>query len=257
MRTTLLFVASALFAANASAATWYANAANYGQSGLDGRSESTAWGTLQDAHDNASAGDTILVLPGNYTQGGRAGTTTHTANLNRLFVAKKLTFASTVPKAAHIVGVHAAMADGRGSGAVRCICVTADGHGTVFKDITIRDGATLSSGTDPLNTSGAGSTCSGGGLIVLGVNAGDSKTADVRKAYLVDCVVSNCVATWGGAMHGGTAIRCLLKDNAGSSFGETACEGALWNTVVACNKSYASAARPTLGSSRKFWFSQR
>ena len=245
---TFILMVSALFVSNASADTWYVKAANYGQSGLDGRSEATAWGTLQDAHDNASAGDTILVYPGYYTQGGRAGTTTHTTNQNRLFVTKKLTFVSTVPKAAHIVGVHATTTDGRGSGAVRCICVTTDGHGTIFKDFTIRDGATLSSGTDPLNTSGAGSTCSGGGLIVLGANAGADKNAAVRKVYLVDCVVSNCVATWGGAMHGGTAIRCLLKDNAGSSFGETACEGALWNTVVTCNKSYASSARPTIGN---------
>ena len=244
---------SALCAVNADPATWHVKAANYGQSGLDGRSEATAWGTLQDAHDNANAGDTILVYPGNYDQGGRADTDSYyngarsNDNPNRLIVTKKLTFVSTVPKAAHIVGVHAATADGRGSGAVRCICLMTDGHGTIFKDFTIRDGATLSSGKDPLNTEGAGSTCSGGGLIVLGANAGDSKTANVRKVYLVDCVVSNCVATWGGAMHGGTAIRCLLKDNAGSSFGEAACEGALWNTVVACNKSYGSS-RPTLGN---------
>ena len=175
-----LLMVSALIVSNANAATWYVKAANYGQSGLDGRSEATAWGTLQDAHDNASTGDTILVLPGDYTQGGRAGTTTHTTNQNRLFVTKKLTFESTVPKAAHIVGVHAMTTDGRGSGAVRCICVTTDGHGTVFKDFTIRDGATLSTGTDPLNTAGAGSTCSGGGLMVVGANAGDSKIA-VRK----------------------------------------------------------------------------
>lgn len=232
----------------ASAATWYANAANYGRSGLDGRSEATAWGTLQDAHDNASAGDTVLVLPGDYDQGGRADTDSNNNNPNRLIVTKKLVFESTVPRAAHIVGVHAATTDGRGTGAVRCICVTTGGHGTVFKGFTIRDGATLSSGSDPLNTSGRGSTCSGGGMIVLGANAGADKNAAVRKAYLVDCVVSNCVATWGGAMHGGTAIRCLLKDNAGSSFGETACEGALWNTVVACNKSWATTGRPTLGN---------
>ena len=245
---TFLFMVSALIVSNANAATWYVKAANYGQSGLDGRSEATAWGTLQDAHDNASAGDTILVYPGYYTQGGRAGTTTHTTNQNRLFVTKKLTFVSTVPKAAHIVGAHAATADGRGSGAVRCISVTTDGHGTIFKDFTIRDGATLSSGTDPLNTGGAGSTCSGGGLIVLGAHSdGENPSANVRKVYLVDCVISNCVATWGGAMHGGTAIRCLMADNTGSSFGQAACQAALWNTVIVRNNSLSSD-RPMIGN---------
>lgn len=48
MRMVVLLVSSALFFPSASAATWYAKAANYGQSGLDGRSEATAWGTLQE-----------------------------------------------------------------------------------------------------------------------------------------------------------------------------------------------------------------
>ena len=240
--TTLLLAACA-----SQAGTWYANAANSGRSRLDGRSEATAWGTLQDAHDNADAGDTILVLPGDYGQGSGTAVDGHAS---RLVVSKPLTFVSTVPKAAHIVGRHGADADGRGSGAVRCICVTADGAGTTFKDFTIRDGATpTSGGIDPLNTDGQGSPRAGGGLHVLGAT-GAGKTAAARKVYLVDCVVSNCVASWGGAMFGGTAIRCLLKDNAGVSWGETACQASLWNTVIACNRSLAASneQRPTLGN---------
>ena len=42
--------------------TWFVKAANFGKEGLDGRTEETAWGTLQDAHDNAAAGDTVKVL---------------------------------------------------------------------------------------------------------------------------------------------------------------------------------------------------
>ena len=44
--------------------TWFVKAANFGKEGLDGRTEETAWGTLQDAHDNAAAGDTVKVLEG-------------------------------------------------------------------------------------------------------------------------------------------------------------------------------------------------
>ena len=109
--TTLLLAACA-----SQAGTWDANAANSGRSRLDGRSEATAWGTLQDAHDNADAGDTILVLPGDYGQGSGTAVDGHAS---RLVVSKPLTFVSTVPKAAHIVGRHGADADGRGSGAVR------------------------------------------------------------------------------------------------------------------------------------------
>ena len=250
---TFLLMVSALFVSNASADTWYVKAANYGQSGLDGRSEATAWGTLQDAHDNANAGDTIRVCPGDYDQGTYTDmvstwSTYNNQHPNRLYVTKKLFFEATGGKeSTHIVGVHDATADGRGAGAVRCICVAKGGYGTVFKGFTIRDGATHSSGGDPVNTGGIASS-SGGGLLVYGAHSeGADPSADVRKVYLVDCVISNCVATWGGAMHGGTAIRCLMADNTGSSFGQTACQAALWNTVIVRNSALTSD-RPMIGN---------
>ena len=250
---TFLLMVSALFVSNASADTWYVKAANSGQSGLDGRSEATAWGTLQDAHDNASAGDTIRVCPGDYDQGTytdmvSAYNSYNNKHPNRLYVTKKLFFEATGGKeSTHIVGVHDATADGRGAGAVRCICVTSGGHGTVFKGFTIRDGATSSSGGDPVNTGGIASS-SGGGLLVYGAHSdGENPSANVCKVYLVDCVISNCVATWGGAMHGGTAIRCLMADNTGSSFGQAACQAALWNTVIVRNSSLTTD-RPMIGN---------
>ena len=253
VRLTFLFVVSALIVSSANAATWYVKAANYGQSGLDGRSEATAWGTLQDAHDNAAAGDTILVLPGDYDQGTYTDMVStsgayNNRHPNRLYVSKRLVFEAVGGKeVTHIVGVHDATADGRGSGAVRCICVTTSGYGTIFKDFTIRNGATSSAGGDPVNLGGIASS-SGGGLLVYGTHSnGENPSADVRKVYLVDCVISNCVATWGGAMHGGTAIRCLMADNSGSSFGQAACQAALWNTVIVRNNSL-TADRPMIGN---------
>ena len=48
---------------------WYVKASNYGLDGLTGKDEDHAWGTLQQAHDAASSGDTIYVLPGTYDKG--------------------------------------------------------------------------------------------------------------------------------------------------------------------------------------------
>ena len=71
LATMLLFVASAALpvaAVRADPGVWYVKAANYGLSGLTGKDEEHAWGTLQQAHDNASAGDTIYVYPGTYNK---------------------------------------------------------------------------------------------------------------------------------------------------------------------------------------------
>ena len=56
----------AVFAA-ASAGTWYVDDDKYGSSG-DGRSAATAFGTIQEAMDNASLqeGDTVILMPGTY-----------------------------------------------------------------------------------------------------------------------------------------------------------------------------------------------
>ena len=70
---------------------WYVKASNYGLDGLTGEDEEHAWGTLQDAHDNAAAGDTIYVLPGTYDQGSTKGNSL----ASRLVVSKQLHFVAT------------------------------------------------------------------------------------------------------------------------------------------------------------------
>ena len=64
-------LAGLLIAFSAPAATWYVDDDNYGKPDLDGKTEATAFGALQDAMDNADLkdGDTVLVLPGVYTNG--------------------------------------------------------------------------------------------------------------------------------------------------------------------------------------------
>ena len=239
-------ICALLSVATFAADTWYVSASNFGKSGLDGKSESTAWGTLQDAHDNAAAGDTIKVLEGTYDKGEKYDAQ-HT---NRLVVSKKLFFeAAGTREKTHIVGKHATVktdgtpsTDGRGKDAIRCVCVTADGYGSIFTGFTFRDGASSDTGNDPIESGG---TSSGGGAINV---RGKASTYECQNVYFVDCVISNSVAGWGGAMRGGVAIRCLIVNNKGNSYGGVCCSAGLWNSVVVGVKQLYSSARPACGN---------
>ena len=103
--------------------TWWVDDDNFGKGGLDGKSAKTAYGTIQDALNDAKfeEGDTVKVLPGVYDQGGAyletAGVT------NRVLITKKCTIISTDGKSVtHIVGKKdTSNAYGLGSAAVRCV----------------------------------------------------------------------------------------------------------------------------------------
>ena len=201
---------------------WYVKASNYGLDGLTGVDEEHAWGTLQQAHDAASAGDTIYVLPGKYDQGSKKGNSL----ASRLVVSKQLHFVATGSAAeTEIVGYR----PGGGynvSGSIRCVSVTSTGTGTTFTRLTFRDGGSGNGTKQPWTNDGDAVTC-GGGICCYG----SGQTA-WERAYLIDCVIMNCGATWGAAMYGGTAIRCLIKNNDGGGYGGAVCSAALWNSVV-------------------------
>lgn len=226
---------------------WFVKAENYGKAGLDGRTEETAWGTLQDAHDHAAAGDTIKVLEGIYDKGEVYNSTS--SRTNRLVVTKKLFFEAVGSREnTHIVGKIATVksdgtpsADGRGADGMRCVCVTETGHGSKFTGFTFRDGSTNNTGDDPIHS---GKTSSSGGAINV---FGSASSHACQNVYFIDCVISNSVAGWGGAMRGGTAIRCLIANNSGSSFGGVCCSAGLWNSVVVGAKQLSSD-RPACGN---------
>jgi len=162
-----------------------------------GKSDSTAFLTIQAAVNAAQSGDEIRVKPGVYDEGGG-----YYNNWNNrvLIQSKVLKIVSTGGKdVTHIVG-------GKN---IRCVCM-ANAKGSVVEGFTIRDGeATYSqSGTDTVNGSGAG---------VLGISA--SKTYATANGCIVDCVVSNCVAVRGGGMRGLTAVRCWITENDASNSG--------------------------------------
>lgn len=225
--------------------TWFVKAANFGKEGLDGRTEETAWGTLQDAHDKAAAGDTIKVLEGVYDKGQKY----ESHHTNRLVVTKKLFFKAVGSRdSTHIVGKIATVkadgtpsTDGTGSDGMRCVCITANGYGSQFSGFTFRDGASSNSGNDPID---GGTTASGGGAINV---LGSAKNFSCQNVFFVDCVISNSFAVWGGAMRGGTAIRCLIVNNGGSSFGGTCCSAGLWNSVIIGSDQF-SPDRPACGN---------
>ena len=231
----ILFAASAavpVAAVRADPGVWYVKASNYGLDGLTGRDEEHAWGTLQQAHDNASAGDTIYVLPGTYDQGSANGCNRDA----RLVVSKKLNFIATGrADETFIKGEPSTASAGWGSDGMRCVCIkNSSGYGTTFTRFTLCSGSTgASSGAPYLNT---GTSNAGGAAI----NCYGSPSAARSAAYLVDCVVSNNFGKW-GSMYGGTAIRCLIKDNCGSGFGGVVCSAALWNSVVVGSKTVTSS----------------
>ena len=178
---TMHFLALALSAAafSAMADEWFVDAKRPDDSG-DGSSVATAKKTLSGAMKISSLkdGDVVTVLPGEYCD----GTTGDGWSLpNRLYVTKSITVRSRDGAAAtHIVGkFSAATAKGLGSGGVRCVYVNADN--VVVQGFTLRDGATLNNSLDH-------ASCEGGGVLFR-----------KSSSYLVDCVISNCVAGSGAA----------------------------------------------------------
>lgn len=188
---------------------------------------------IQDAVDLFPLGGagTIKVLPGVYGDDqGYAFATNKLASKPsywgdgtvrcRVFVAdKRLRIESTGgAERTHIVGKWSASANGLGPDAIRCIGVGCGPSviGSVIRGFTLRDGAT----PDVDHVSAA----AGSGAAVGSDRPG-------REVYVVDCVVSNCVARRGGAIVNATAVRSVF----------TRCDSLIGSVAYLCDL-YASAA---------------
>lgn len=241
MKTLLVTVLAFMTASLSAASVWYVDDDNYGKLGLDGRTPETAFGSLQEANDSASvqAMDTVKIMPGTYNQGNGV-THSENARKSRFVITKPLIFESVAGKAqTHIVGELSSSDVKYGADGMRCVYVASTAAGTRFHGITFRDGST--SDADQ-------ATGEGGGICVYGA-ASESKDAPIfSNAYIVDCVVSNCFGFWCGGIRGGTAIRTLIKDCGGKSWGQSVISAALWNCVVDGNINYyGNSDRPAVG----------
>ena len=201
--------------------------------------ESAPYLTIQDAinSDTTLAGDTIKVRPGVYTNGWWQGTQ-EGENLSRVGVTKTLRIESTDgAEVTHIVGAGdpnepAASKFGVGDNAMRCVTVHSAAKDTVIKGFTIRDGRSKDGGY-------SGWTHGGGVLSNVRSENGH------YPVYVVDCVISNCVATRGGGAYHVMAIRTLFIHNHTSGAGGAAARQCdLYASIFAYNghKTYTAAS---------------
>ena len=227
----LLVIGLFAFAQAADPNVWWVSR-NGGDDVNGAGTDASPFESIQRAVNAASAGDTINIRAGVYDQGEYFDG----SQTNRVLIDKKLTLVGVDGKdVTHVVGRYQLGATDdktrMGAAAIRCIRIkNSSAAGTVIKNLTIRDGA-AQNGSDAVQSWGGG---------VCGYEKG-------RTAFcLVDCVISNCAACWGGAFHGGVAVRCMLNGNWGVGPGNSVRYGNMVNCLVVNSKNYNTAARSAL-----------
>ncbi len=222
-------------ATSAIATEWFVDHSRLDDSG-EGLSELTAKRTIQAAVNAASAGDIITVLPGVYDEGLTETTYEGQDGFKlrcRVFIDKRLTLRSRDgAKETHIVGLHDPETEnnssyyGTGPNAIRCIGFTNNtaAANSVVEGFTIRDGASIYESSDKFAAYGGGVLCPGWG--------GGSSIS------VVDCVISNCVATRGGGLSNVSLVRSLVTCCRASSNGAAGRYVWGYNCVFSKNRNF-------------------
>lgn len=160
----------------------------------------TSWATaatnIQDAIDEAVAGDEIVVTNGIYLGGGRA---VHGTLTNRVVVDKAVTLRSVNgPEFTHIQG---RLVPGTAfcNEAVRCVYLT---NGASLVGFTLTNGATRNTGVTITELSGGGVWC-------------NSTSAIVSRCI----IVGNHAKVQAGGAYGGTFNNCLFTGNSATNAG--------------------------------------
>jgi hypothetical protein len=170
----------------------------------------TAATNIQDAINEAAAGDIVLVTNGIYSCGGLV----MNGNLtNRVTVNKALTVTSVNGYAATVIQGAWDPTSINGPGAVRCAYLA---DGAVLNGFTLQNGATRATG-DPYM---GGPLESGGGIYCTSANG-----------VAFNCVLSNNSAIYGGGLVNGTLNNSLVYGNH-ANYGGGAYSATLNNCTV-------------------------
>ncbi len=228
MKKTLMAIGFAVaVVSSATAAEYFADAVN-GNDANDGLTEATAKLSLKAALALADTGDTVTLLPGDYTNGVETTSSTY----SRGYINKQITLRSKNGRASRDVtrivgkydyegGTGNGKTGGMGDNCVRGLWVTSAAAGTVIEGISFVDCSA------PFLT-GSGESTSGGGIFFG--NGGLTSTA-ADNLYVVDCAFIRCQATRGAGMYGGTSVRCLFKSCRHTKFGAGQRAGSSYNSV--------------------------
>jgi hypothetical protein len=226
-----MFFILVLSTINISAAVRYVNV-----NGANPLAPYTSWAeaatNIQDAINEAEAGDTVLVTNGIY----QSGASFPEIGSNRVYLAKSLTVQSVNGPAVTVIQGYQAPGTIDGTNAVRCVYMSAG----VLSGFTLTNGATLSDG----DYFGGGVYCISTSCLVsnciIAGNYADSGGGGANSGTLVNCILSgNSVGAFqsggGGATRGSVLINCLLTQNFSASFGGAADECTLLNCTVVSN----------------------
>lgn len=230
------------------AADWYVDRSRPDDTG-DGCSVATAKRTIQAAVDAAAANDTVHVLPGVYDE-GLTNDPTDTGR-SRVFIDKPLTLVSTEGRMKTVIlGQYATSASsyyhssGLGGDAIRCIYISTNAVGdtkfTRIEGFTIANGATMNDPKSGTSSGGQIRRNLGGGVAVIAND--DASGSD--HAYVIDCAITNCVATRAGGGLSGTYVRTAFLRNKALSNGSATRAGTHFNCVFMGHDSVSVIAYP-------------
>ena len=225
-----VFAAVGLCGASAFAAnTWWVAKEDPNASDANAGTEAAPFRTIQAALDNPNfvAGDTVNVKRGIYDEGESISEASVISN--RVLITKAVHLVGVDGAAAtHIVGARSpgsTATGGRGDYATRCIFVdsAARTEDMVIEGFTIRGGVTgCRKGSDNKELDST-------------VNHGGAIASSGVYPLVIDCVISNCAAYKGAALRYGTAVRCYIADNWGSSSGVAVNGGRAYACIIAYN----------------------
>ena len=235
-----LAVAVALGAMYVMGATNYVDCTMEDYAGHDGTSWAKAFKTIQEGVDAAAQDDVVLVAPGYYDEGGKTAGSSDNYLTNRVYISKRITVRSRDGRASRdktfIVGRHATEPQdpegmGMGVDAIRCVKFmdTTSALGAVVEGFTLINGATHY--YNKSNQAGGydRNTCGGGADFC------SLTTSAKTPSFLVDCVISNCVAARGGGIYFGNAVRCRFTCNYASGNSTAVRDGNIYWCILDAN----------------------